>query len=520
MTRRRPAKLPALRPVVWLLISSVLLAGLSAPPARAQDEPPLPAGLGTGEQQPPEDEPELPAGLGGESSEQPGSEPSLPAGLGQPPAEDEPELPAGLGEQPPASGSEEAAQRPDWWDQLDVSGFWEIRGGVRTQRDRHQKRVSIAETRLSLELEFSPREDLIFKLTTDLLYDQVMERHKVNLETGEGLLDLREASVTFSPLEFMDVKLGRQVLTWGTGDLVFLNDLFPKDWQSFFIGRDTDYLKAPSDALKLSLFSDVANWDIVYTPRFDADRFIRGQRISYYNPLIGGRAGRNFIQSPDYPDRWLRDSEWATRVSRLVAGWELAGYGYWGYWKSPGGMKIRGLKAAFPRLSVYGGSLRGQIAGGIANLEVAYYDSREDRSGRNPLVDNSQMRFLAGYERQMPELASDLTLGMQYYVEWMQDYDQYSRRQPDFMPRKDEVRHVLTFRVTRLLLNQNLTLSLFAFYSPSDGDAYLRPRVSYKLNDDWTAEVGGNAFFGTNEYTFFGQFSRNSNVYVALRYGF
>ncbi|MFW6031595.1 MAG: hypothetical protein ACOC9T_03300, partial [Myxococcota bacterium] len=32
----------------------------------------------------------------------------------------------------------------------------------------------------------------------------------------------------------------------GTGDLVFLNDLFPKDWRSFLLGRDLDYLKAPS----------------------------------------------------------------------------------------------------------------------------------------------------------------------------------------------------------------------------------------------------------------------------------
>ena len=35
-----------------------------------------------------------------------------------------------------------------------------------------------------------------------------------------------------------DLKIGQQVLTWGTGDYVFLNDLFPKDYQSFFSGRD------------------------------------------------------------------------------------------------------------------------------------------------------------------------------------------------------------------------------------------------------------------------------------------
>ncbi|MCF8109628.1 MAG: hypothetical protein K9J81_11630, partial [Desulfohalobiaceae bacterium] len=69
-------------------------------------------------------------------------------------------------------------------------------------------------------------------------------------------------------------------------------------------------------------------------------------------------------------------------------------------------------------------------------------------------------------------------------------------------------------------LNQDLTLSLFTFYSPSDDDIYLRPRVSYEINDAWTVESGGNLFFGEHRYTFFGQFEDNSNWYLSLRYAF
>ena len=43
--------------------------------------------------------------------------------------------------------------------------------------------------------------------------------------------DTREAWMFMRPTDYMDIKFGRQVLTWGTGDWVFLNDLFPKDWQ-------------------------------------------------------------------------------------------------------------------------------------------------------------------------------------------------------------------------------------------------------------------------------------------------
>ncbi len=492
-----------------LLVAVVLVLVVGNGVVVGQEEPPLPAGLGDDkEKQKESDEPALPAGLGGEESAS-GDEPELPAGL----MEDE----AGV-KKPEEDGAEEKA---GFFEALDVTGFWEVRGGVRTQRDGNQRDASIGETRLQLEVQELLWEKVTFLARTDLLYDAVTERHSVNLERGAGFLDLRELNFAFTPVDFLDVKLGRQVLTWGTGDLLFLNDLFPKDWQSFFIGRDVEYLKAPSDAVKLSFYSDVANWDVVFVPRFDPDRFITGERLSYYNPLLRGRAGRNWVQEADIPNEWFRDHEWHTRVWKTVQGVELAAYGYWGYWKSPAGQDLLSMKATFPRLNVYGGSVRGSLWGGVANLEVAYYDSHDDREGTNRFVNNSEMRFITGYERQVPELMDDLTLGGQYYVEWMMDYDEYQRtRIPLIMANRDEVRHVVTFRVTKQMLNQNLELSLFAYYSPSDADAYLRPNVSYKIDDHWKAEIGGNVFFGADAHTFFNQFARNTNVYVGLRYSF
>jgi hypothetical protein len=91
---------------------------------------------------------------------------------------------------------------------------------------------------------------------------------------------------------------------------------------------------------------------------------------------------------------------------------------------------------------------------------------------------------------------------------------------PLIMDARDQDRHLFTVRLTKLLMRQDLTLSLFAFFSPSDVDTYLRPQVSYKVNDQWTVECGGNVFFGEKPSTFFGQFEDNTNVYGAVRYSF
>lgn len=399
---------------------------------------------------------------------------------------------------------------------VDVHGFADLRMGTRLRNDPHERDTSLAEGRLQFDL--SRMGDLAtLQLRADLLYDEVAENHDIDLEEGRGWLDLREANVLFTPFEIMDVKVGRQILTWGTGDLLFVNDLFPKDWQSFFSGRDVEYLKAPSDALFVSLFPDLVNVDIAYVPRFDADRYISGERISYWNSLLGRRAGTDAIASVDRPDGLFRDDEVALRVSRNVAGYDVALYTYVGQWKSPVGMDMLATNAIFPELAVYGASVQGGLGQGVVGAEAGYYDSSDDRDGSLPTVPNSELRLLVGYER---ELGRNFTGGVQYYVEIMRDYGSYLATLPEGSAARDEDRHVVTLRLTKLVLNQDLALSLFAYYSPSDSDGYLRPAATYKVDDQWSVLAGGNIFVGRDPHTFFGQFEKNTNIYGGVRYGF
>jgi hypothetical protein len=388
----------------------------------------------------------------------------------------------------------------------EIHGFYETRAGYRLQNDKYEKDMSIMENRLQLDL-FSYLDWGDIKVKGDFFGDLVTE---------QGDFDLREANIFARPTTYMDIKVGRQILTWGTGDLVFINDLFPKDWQSFFIGRDTEYLKAPSDAVKISLFSDTANLDIIYTPQFDPDRFIDGTRISYWNSTLTSFAGRNAIVHTDKPNRWFKDSEIAARLYRNINNYELAFYGYQGYWKSPGGQNATMTQAIFPDLNVYGASIRGTVGKGIGNVEVGYYDSADDASGKNFLINNSEIRYLVGYTQ---EIGKDFTLGLQYYIEQLTDYDQYRANLPSG-PARDELRHLTTVRLTKLLMKQNLRCSLFTYYSPSDKDVYMRPNVNYKVNDYLTVEAGGNIFFGDYPHTFFSQFQNNTNIYMGFRYNF
>lgn len=384
---------------------------------------------------------------------------------------------------------------------FEVNGFFEVRAGCR-KHDAHEKDLSVMDTRLQLEL-YTYNEIFDFKYKADVWADNITE---------QGEYDTREAWIFLRPSDFIDCKIGRQILTWGTGDLVFLNDLFPKDWQSFFIGRDDEYLKAPSDAVKCSFFTKLANMDVIYTPRFDPDRFITGEYISHWNALEQRISGRDAMVGSDKPDKWFQDHEVSVRLYKNMNNYEYALYGYSGFWKNPA-LDMKGV-AVFPKLNVYGASIRGQVGRGIGNLEFAWYDSRDDRQGSNMM--NDSQRYLAGYAQ---DIAKDFNVSIQYYLRQLLDHDDYESSITTGHA-KDRLRHVITLNLAKLLMNQNLTLALSAYYSPSDEDAYLRPKISYKYNDRLVLETGANIFFGNQPHTFFAQFENNTNIFAAVRYSF
>ncbi len=396
---------------------------------------------------------------------------------------------------------------------IDIYGFIDTRVGIRTGSEiAGDKNISLGEVRLQLETR--PYVSIFtFNFATDFLFDPVADRYAVDLATGDGAIDPRRINVEFSPANFIDMKIGRQILTWGTGDFVFINDLFAKDWDSFFLGRDVEYLKAPVDAAKASFFFDVLNIDVVYTPKFGADRFVDGRRISFFDRTTNEFRGRDNPLLFDRPNDWFDDDEIAARAYRSIGAVEAAVYYYNGFWKSPVGQNALDGRASFPKLSVYGASLRGPLAGGITWIEAGYYDSA-DGAALDPLIRNSELRFLAGFEK---EIATELTASIQYNLERKLDYDGYLNALPSGASLDDQDKHLVTLRLTKLALRQNLELSAFNFYAPSDKDGYLRFNASYKISGELRVEAGGNFFYGSQDHTFLSQFRNNNNIYIAIR---
>lgn len=340
-----------------------------------------------------------------------------------------------------------------------------------------------------------------FVLKVDLVHDSIAEEDKIDIR--EGYIDYRS--------ENYDVRIGRQIITWGVGDLLFINDIYPKNYEAFFFGQPLEYLKIGSDAAKVSIYSDILSAELVIIPFFEPYKLPDAKRFFLYNPLT--------ITGVNEPREELENTEVALRLYRQIGGFDTSFYLYRGFFKVPGMNPVSSTEAIlfYPELSVYGFSLQGAFANGVLSLEGGYYDSRDDRTGDDPTISNSSVKYLAGYSRQ---LWTDFTAGVQYYGEYMQDYGGYEASLPAGFPKTDKHHQMITLRLTQMLKYNTVRLGLFSFYSPDDEDYFVIPELRYNITDSlWTA-AGLNLFGGKDSRTFFGQLEKNDNLYATLRYEF
>jgi hypothetical protein len=349
----------------------------------------------------------------------------------------------------------------------------------------------LGEERLRLELKGgAPSGDAFFLVKGDALHDAAAD---------EIQGDLREAYGAFTQGP-VDLRFGRQIVTWGTGDLFYINDVFPKDWESFFSGLPMEYLKLGVDGFRAQLFSKAIHADILTIPFFTPDNLPSAERFFFFDPFS---TVPNRIETE--PEPRFSNIESAIRLYRRLAGADLSLYFYRGFWRTPS-TRTDDLTAPttvtefHPDLSVYGLSLQRNLWSGVASLEGGYYDSRNDNNGEDPTIPNSQWRFLTGYQR---ELWRDFTGGIQFYGEVT-----------------DRFRGILSIRLTQWLYYQTWKLSLFAAISPTDVDYFLQPEISYRITDNLGFAVGANIFGGRNETTFFGQLEKNDNIFLNMRYDF
>ena len=101
----------------------------------------------------------------------------------------------------------------------------------------------------------------------------------------------------------------------------------------------------------------------------------------------------------------------------------------------------------YPKLQVTGANWRQLTLDDIAYSKIGYYNGENHSDGQNPMIRNSETRWLIGYER---ELGADITGSFQYHAEHRSDQSSFASGFPAGTTVPDQTRHRLTNRLTNL----------------------------------------------------------------------
>ncbi|MEO5355768.1 MAG: hypothetical protein H7844_00530 [Nitrospirae bacterium YQR-1] len=380
---------------------------------------------------------------------------------------------------------------------ISVNGFFQgnYSGGLNANPDGGD--FKLADERFQLKLAVK-KEPFKFFIKTDTYLDNVVKK---------GDIDVRELYFDYVT-QHWDSRVGRQIITWGVGDLIFINDVFPKNYNAFFSGYPMEYMKKGIDGVKIGLYPDFASLDVVVIPFFEPNSYPDPERFQMYDSVK---------RDEEKPVISLKNTELAFRLYKNISGTDISLYYYHGFYRQPSLSSDNQMTLIYPRLTTYGMSLQTMGLDGILSFEAGYYDSVDDRGGTDLMTPNSQTKFLAGYQKQLWE---DFTAGLQYYCEYMNDYSEYEKTLVEGYPKEKQLKNLISVRLTQILLHQTLRLSFFSFWGISDNDYLINPEIKYNFTDHIWAAVGANVFGGQKKWTQFGQFDKNDNVYVQLRYEF
>ncbi|MBF9017341.1 MULTISPECIES: hypothetical protein [unclassified Oceanispirochaeta] len=409
----------------------------------------------------------------------------------------------------------------------------------------------LEESKFNLGLNYSTdKTDFVASLNLD---------YSVLTEYPEDLFD--ELYVTMFS-DYVDLSLGYQKVIWGKGDKLHVVDLVnPNDLTDFY---NKDYLDWKMSQFMAKLDVSVgmsSNFEFVFVPTFTPSRFategpwatsqikavsalaetavINTSVAAYNNTLAatGSAAAASLAMAQVVQDNSSLDdftpntnnleySQAATRFTTSVAGQDLGFIYYYGFLRQPTVVltenpgattfTVDNISVNYDRVQVFGLEY-GSVLGGF-NLrgEAAYYMT-DDFDGTDAAIANPSFQYLAGFDRNIP--IHNLNLNIQALGKLTVMTDDLSPTDVDYNADDTYHSNYILAKLGDSFNHEKVKPEVVAFFNIEDQDGFVRPKVEWEINGNYSMSFSGTAYFGDEEGDF-GQYSDNDFLEIKAIYRF
>ncbi len=387
-----------------------------------------------------------------------------------------------------------------WTDPIiDFSGYLETRHGLQT---KNPNKLLASETLLRPEIRMSGNNVELFAAA------DVSENH---LNQDESGIELHEAYVDYVSSAW-DIRLGRQIITWGNADGVRITDnICPSDFTEY-LTRDFDEIRIAVDALKFRWFSSYGTAELIYIPFFKDGISPEPDSPWWLNGIADV-----ITDNSHKPEKKLKNGEIALKFAFFLPGLDCAlSYFYtWNdfpvyYSDNPLDSQALVAVASYSRIHIYG-----------LEFSIPY----------NDLVLRGEAAFSHGrlYQAQdttiTPSKKDDIQclLGVDWYPgnQWILLCQLVDKRILNHSGTISAESHstLVTLNLSKDLFREKVTISAMHYRDLNFMDSLTRVSTEYQPVDGCILSIGADIFSGDKNGDF-GKYKNNTQVWTKIKYHF
>lgn len=393
------------------------------------------------------------------------------------------------------------AQNPD------ISGF------VRTYEGVNINNGDFTIIQQTLNLDFAKSGDKVAFKANPMMY--LYNADSLSFTMRELYMDMY--------FDNFDIRLGKQQVVWGKADGVFITDIVSPLNLTEFLLPDFDEIRTGVTAAKLDYYVGNSTFEAIVIPQFTPILRPDENSIWYIQPEFPAPATFDWSKSEITPS--LQNSEIFLKYSAMTSkiDFEFMGGYTWDdtpamhvekeFDMSSGSPVLTGLNITpeHHRLTVAGGSFSSEIKGVILRGEAAYYNGKyfqtEDPLAKDALIQKNYLHYVVGLDFNI----GSVKMSTQFIQQYILDYS-------DLMD-NPETNNTATFMARYDMMRETVHLDLFSYIGLDDGDALIRPKITYDFDDSFSILLGSNIFVGDRD-GMFGQYQDNSMLYAKIKYNF
>ncbi|MCT4638534.1 MAG: hypothetical protein N4A72_12605 [Bacteroidales bacterium] len=322
--------------------------------------------------------------------------------------------------------------------------------------------------------------------------------------------ELREAFYQYTTGAW-DVKLGRQIITWGVADAMRITDIIsPMDYTEF-LARDYDDIRIPVNAFKIKYLKTDYNIELIFIPV--SEFFI--VPTDNTNPWSVIKFSNISIDDTK-PEKRIKNSEIGGRFSFYLSGIDFSVSALHTWNKMPvfRSSKIPNndtifMHATYKRLNMVGFDLSATLGQFVLRGEAAGYfgEILESKIPGNAPISSDNINVMFGLDWYP---GNDLNVSAQLSHKYITDYSNNMKSYRNTS--------LSTFNITKKLFRNTLSLASFAHIDITNGGLFNRLSADYSLSDQIHLIIGYDHFEGDSGM--FGMYKNNSEIWVKGKFSF